>query len=289
MKTLLSAPVASALFGGLLLSLFSFSIVSENGKAGYTNSPNEGNCTSCHSGTAVNAGGGSIAITISGLDVGNQYIAGQSYTVNVVVAQTGNPLFGFGCEALDSTGKSIGTLVVTNSAQTQLRNATVAANVRSNIVHKLNGGLSSNTHTFSFTWKAPATAVGTGKVTFHAAGVAANNNGSDSGDKVYTTSLALTALTVTNAVSPILSGAIALRAYPNPATDRINISYSLRQMATTTLRLVDAQGREVFARPAQQATGSQQESIDIARLAAGIYRVDVEIEGVHHYLPVQVL
>ena len=41
----------------------SYDILSSNGKSGKTNSPGEGNCTSCHNSFAVNTGGGSTTIT----------------------------------------------------------------------------------------------------------------------------------------------------------------------------------------------------------------------------------
>ena len=47
--------------------------------------------------------------------------------------------------------------------------------------------MSTGSKAFSFSWTSPATA--SGNITFYAAGIAANNNGSESGDYVYTTNL----------------------------------------------------------------------------------------------------
>ena len=45
----------------IALGAMSFGVLSPNGKAGYTNSPSEGNCTSsgCHNSYTVNTGVGS--------------------------------------------------------------------------------------------------------------------------------------------------------------------------------------------------------------------------------------
>lgn len=179
--------ILNVVFLSALSVIFIFGIQSDNGKAGATGSPGEVNCTDCHSGTAVNSSGGSVTISCPEL-VNWEYTPGQTYTLNVVVSENAISLFGFAFEALLSSGANAGTL--TQGTGSTIKTANISGNVRRNVVHQLNAGASSGSHTWSFTWVAPATNVG--NVTFYAAGNACNANGSDSGDHVYTTSQVVT-------------------------------------------------------------------------------------------------
>jgi hypothetical protein len=167
--------------------MLSFSFENSNGKAGHTGSPGEQTCarSGCHDTYALNTGPGSISINVVGA-ANNTYVAGQTYEVNVTIAQSGSNLFGFNVEALQPSGNNAGTL--NTGVGSQAINVTVGANVRRNLTHTLAAGASSNQHTFSFTWTAPTDG---SDVTFYVAGNAANSNGSDSGDRVYTTTLNL--------------------------------------------------------------------------------------------------
>lgn len=153
--------------------------MSDTGIAGRTGSPGETNCRACHTGNVLNASGGSISITSN--IPSWEYTPGAVYTINVTVARTGFTLWGLGVEALNSSNTNAGTFIITNTTTTRLLNA---ANGRSNVTHRLNV-IATGTYTFSFNWRAPATNVG--NVTFYVAGMAANKNGANSGDYVYTT------------------------------------------------------------------------------------------------------
>jgi hypothetical protein len=172
--------VVSAIIAVVLST--AFGILSENGKAGYTNSPGELNCADCHNTYGnSNTGPGSIYVTSS---MNNwQYVPGQTYTVNIIVKQTGKPLFGVGFEALTSTNANAGSLVITNTAKTQIKSKTINGVTRNNVVHQQNGGLQADSTVFTFDWVAPVTNIG--NITFYFAGIAANNNGSEDNDYVY--------------------------------------------------------------------------------------------------------
>ena len=176
----------------LSIFFFAFSILSSNGRAGYTNSPGEANCTSCHGSFPVNSGAGSVTITSN--IPGWSYCPGQTYTINVTVAQSGFSLFGLDVEALSgtSTYANAGTFVITNT-ETTIKTFTVSSVVRNNVTHTGTGNNTANTHTFSFNWVAPATNVG--NVTFYVSGMAANGTGGTSGDYTYTTSQVVTPAT----------------------------------------------------------------------------------------------
>jgi len=65
-------------------------------------------------------------------------------------------------------------------------------------------------------------------------------------------------------------------AYPNPATDRINIGYQLDQSSTVIVKVLDNTGRVIKLVNLGTQSGNNSASIDVADLAAGIYTVSME-------------
>ncbi len=170
----------------VILFINTASILSSSGKAGYTNSPGEGNCTSCHSDYNVNSGSGSVAITS---DIpASGYEPNTTYHLEVTVSHTGATLFGFDLECLSgtSTYANAGSFTITNASESQISTNSVNGVSRNNVIHVTNGGLANDTKSFAFNWLSPASDVG--DVTFYVAGLAADNNGGKGGDYVYTTS-----------------------------------------------------------------------------------------------------
>jgi hypothetical protein len=265
---------------GIAIITMSWDILSTNGKSGATGSPGEVNCTDCHSTYAVNTGGGSITIAAPTL-TGWQYIPSTTYAINVTVARTGNSLFGVDFEALQSSGANAGTLVITNSAETQIKNTTISGNSRSNVVHKTNGGATTNTHTFSFNWTAPATNVG--NVTFYAAGDACNANGSTSGDYVYTSSQVVTPLTT--GLSELNPASIGMSIMPNPATEYCTLNYNLSSNSKVAIELISLNGQVVKSYINQEETaGTQNHTLTFDQsVAKGIYIVSLDINGAMHF------
>ncbi|WP_177199940.1 choice-of-anchor V domain-containing protein [Flexibacter flexilis] len=256
---------------GSAVALASAGILSNNGRAGYTGAPNESNCRSCHGSFALNATGGSVTLTSEPAMTNNQYVAGTSYTMTVTVARTGSSVFGLGVEVLNASNTNAGTLAVSNSTETQLK----TSGTRSNIIHKLNGGLVSNSKAFSFKWTAPAS----GAATFYVATVAGNNNGSDNGDYVYTTSLALTAAPATS-IKTLDKESLKLAIYPTPAQSQLSVNYELQESAHVKAKLVSLQGAAVaMLLDEKQNAGAQKMNFEIpATVAAGTYLLHLSID-----------
>ena len=152
---------------------------------GFSGAPNDDNCTACHTGT-VNSGPGTLTIAFPD---SNGYVAGQKYRLRVTLADPTAKRWGFELtdrkEATTVFAGAFATVSGTNTAQIERQ-----------------GSLQYVTHTPAGTyqqqvmqaawevdWTAPA--AGTGTVRFYAAGNAANNNGNEIGDKIYTTNLAV--------------------------------------------------------------------------------------------------
>ena len=253
-------------------------ILSDNGKAGKTGSPGETNCSNCHSSYAVNSGGGSISIASS--DMTNwEYVPGQTYHLSVTVSRPGNSLFGFGFEALRAGSNiSAGSFVITHPSSTTIKNATVAGLSRPNVVHTLNGGLSSDTKVFQFDWTAPTTNVG--NIIFYAAGNACNNNANELGDYVYTTSQVLSpasALTVLKVASE--NSEIAV--YPVPTKQDLVVEYSLNKPSQVIVSITNLAGAKIITLLNEvQFGGSYVQQFNLGnQLSKGVYLLSVETEN----------
>jgi hypothetical protein len=249
------------------IALMSFGILSKTGIAGYVESPGENNCAQCHGGSA-NSGKGSIVINAPTL-TGWKYIPGQTYAINVTVAHSGVNLFGFAFEAISSAGTDAGILKITDGAQTYIDSSDLSATWRKSVTHKLNGGKSADSHTFTFSWTAPATNIG--PVTFYSAGNAANGNNLATGDYIYTK---------TQVVSPLSSVGIAeqstsnISIFPNPATDNLTIINTAKTTDKMIVSIVDMNGKLMF----KKENAVSDLSIDVSTLSIGIYMAKIETE-----------
>jgi hypothetical protein len=266
-----------------LTGIFSISldILDDNGRAGKTGSPGETTCntTNCHTGNTVNATGGSVTIDCPTM-TNWKYVPGQSYQVNVTVEKTGVSLFGLGFEALTSAGANAGSFTITNATQTTTKSTTIIGNSRTSVVHKLNGGASSNTHTFSFTWNAPASDIGT--ITFYVAGNAANANNAVTGDFIYTASQVVTS--PTTGVFDVRSDINTCLVYPNPAIESINVLYKLIEVANVTFKLISVTGQTVYSETLErQFIGEQKHTIAIDNsLNKGVYFLEMGYNNQFH-------
>jgi len=156
-------------------------LASRTGAPALGSFPQEANCTICYAGT-VNSGGGSLTITAPA-----NYSPNQDVAVTITVNQTGRVLFGFQLTALNDQGQKAGAFVISSDGRTQIVNGSGGFGGREYIEHTFAGITSpvANQNSWTFTWKAPAQSAG--RVTFYAAGNAANANGANSGDFIYTT------------------------------------------------------------------------------------------------------
>lgn len=177
---------AGALGVGFLMLLVGMKVVIGNSNspvASKTGAPNENKCIQCHGGTA---GTGSVSMVFGNNET--QYVPGQQYTIQVSTIDPTKVQFGFQITALaGGVGATVGTFTVTNATNTTSQTGTVTGFLRKYVSHRAANG----TQNWSFTWTAPATDIG--PITFFLVGLAANDNNSDTGDKVYSTTFTITA------------------------------------------------------------------------------------------------
>lgn len=130
----------------------------EGAPAGVTGSPADGkNCTKCHEGLSASQDGW-IKSTIDS----SGYVPGKIYTITAIsTGLLSTKKFGFEISPQDKSGNLIGTLIVTNDAETQL------VGKGKYITHKEDGITANGSKTWKFNWQAPV--AGTGDVTFYGA------------------------------------------------------------------------------------------------------------------------
>lgn len=220
----------------------------------------------CHNGTPI-AQEGMITSDIPNTG----YVPGQTYTITATITAANKVKFGFQVTPQNSAGTKLGTIVVTSSTETQTLGG------GKYITHKTAGTGGSGSRTWTFNWTAPA--AGTGPVTFYGSLMAANNNGSDSGDQVYNSSLTVQEA-AGSAVAETAANITNAEVYPNPSNGNFNILVTNAKSAIKT-NVFSAEGRLVYSNTYQNS-GSKQ-LIPVAtegKLTAGIYFVSVETEGV---------
>ena len=143
---------------------------------GLTGAPNEGNCTQCHAGNALNDSDGSLILTIP-----ENYSPGETYDIVVKLSHPGQKRWGFEMTALNSSGTRAGTFA-TADGNTQVSTAGGKQYIKQTLSGVATDKADSNSWTFK--WTAPTTDVGT--ITFYAAGNAANSDFTFLGDYIYT-------------------------------------------------------------------------------------------------------
>jgi hypothetical protein len=166
---------------GLSAIVWAYSSTPPDDRAG--NPPNTMTCKApgCHNTFDLNSGDGSLSIE----DVPFAYVPGETYSVTITLSDPGQRRWGFELTALDADNQQAGTFVITDPTNTQLSdNGGTSPDFVKQTRTGSFAGISDGPISWTFEWTAPSPAVG--NVTFYAAGNAANNNGSTSGDYIYT-------------------------------------------------------------------------------------------------------
>ncbi len=178
------------LFGTVVVLVF---ISSSGAPIGSTGAHGELTCgkSGCHvglNGTAnINTGIGELKIN-SAQNISN-YIPGETYEITVSLKEEGVKRFGFSLTVLDSSNQKAGEIIITDSSRTQLYKGAREFSNREYATYRMAGTnpYDAGIGLWTFKWKAPEQHIG--KITFYTAGISANNDGTDKGDRVYTQTL----------------------------------------------------------------------------------------------------
>ena len=232
-------------------------------------SPSDGvTCTKsgCHAGTA-SAQDNMITSNIPAAG----YIPGQTYTINVSISQAGINKFGFSISPQSSSGAVLGSLVITNTTETQLKNVG-----HQYVTHTTAGNAGSGSKTWSFDWIAPT--VGTGAVPFYASVNAANGNGNTSGDQIYNDVYTVEE-DITTGIQPNMND-VDFSVFPNPVEgNTAQVSFNANASSTSRIRVMSLNGT-VVKEINHNATsnGNQHAALSMENLAKGVYFVEVQNE-----------
>lgn len=153
---------------------------------GMTGAPPGTNCTSCHGGSP-NTGGGNVRVEFPS---GTTYTPGATYKLHIVLTDANARRWGFEVTARRGTDRLTlaGMLAADNPATMQ---SAPGGSPGEYITHTAQGTAQGTTgsNSWDVNWTAPA--AGSGPVTIFVAGNAANGNGNNQGDLIYTSSLVL--------------------------------------------------------------------------------------------------
>lgn len=187
MKRIIRKAKIMVLIIGVMLAVIAFisgnhftqtAIASESGApTGRTGAPGETTCTACH---AQNSGIGQLSITAPA-----NYTPGQTYQIQVQNTTTDTSRRNWGFELISLAGAAMAGSYANLTTNTRIR----VAGTKSYVTQTTAGTFQNQTggSTWVFNWTAPTTNVG--NITFYAAGLHGDNDGSEDGDQTYTTNV----------------------------------------------------------------------------------------------------
>lgn len=237
---------------------------------GKTGAPSETKACNDSHGGAPNTGSGKIEISFNGA---TSYSATKTSKLTVTVTDATKAKFGFEILAFDKSNKSVGTFVANSAEKVGVAKAGSGKQYAFHNPAK-------TTNSYSFDWVAPET-VGTGDITFYAAGIAANNNGANSGDLVYTTKATLTELIDGIDLNPAHNAVTMFSANFNPLTKNLTANIGTNSMVNSHLAVYNLQGQPVSILLDNKilAPGEHQYNADLSALPSGFYLVVLNNEG----------
>jgi hypothetical protein len=261
---------ALIVFSGVTLfeSFKPLKVLKKDGAApGYTGSPGDSlkNCTSCHGGRAVKVSG-----WITSNIPATGYTPGQTYTITTTNTEADGTRFGFEVSPQNTAGDLLGTLVITDTAQTQLVGQGKYITYTANGVDGFFGA-----KTWNFNWIAPPK--GTKDVTFYGA-YNSNFEGHKDGDKTFVSSLTVKEVGSIG-VADVAGIVNVFSMFPNPANDHIYIQIDLNEPSNLLIDIADISGKQLTIIAQEKQTGKYEKQFNTQSLPNGNYFVRVFANG----------
>ena len=236
-----------------------------------TGAPDERTCATvgCHDTYAPNIGHGSMNITVEGAEGG--FEPGKTYDVTVRVADKDSRRFGFQLVALNDDDKSnAGTITITDPTRTQIMTNDLQFQDRQYATYTKAGTdqFTDGVGYWKIKWTAPASAK---NITLYSATVIANNDDTDFGDYVLTSSLPL---------SPKSSNSVTEHqaqptwfAIPVIKGNNLICTYTLDKPDEISLELCDLSGKVLSLGKRNFGAGNSTSEYMLAGFPAGGYIV----------------
>lgn len=231
---------------------------------GFTGSPGDSlkNCTKCHGGSAY-----SVAGWITSNIPSSGYIPGNTYTITAKNSSLGHNRFGFLVSPQKLNGDLLGTLVISDTVKTKLVGNSKYVTYRAASVS------SQDFMSWTFNWIAPMS--GTGDVVFYGA-FNSNQDGHKGGDVTQLSSLRIKE-NGTVSVANFKNIKISVSAYPNPASNFINVSFTLAQKENVSIKMVNLEGKIVYQTIEENVFGIFNNQIEANQFANGVYFIQTQI------------
>ncbi len=212
-----------------------------------------GNCIACHDNTAnFNA-----SVSISTNIPSGGYELGKTYAITVSVNSTSLD-HGFQITAENTVASKVGVFSITDAVNTQ---ADAAGHFVTHTFASHEGVTS-----WSFNWTAPSTDVGV--ITFYAASVAG------SGGAATNTQVAFTSKTIGSVLSVNDNRLLQFSMFPNPSDNYVTLQLP-SDVNKVQVSVFDYLGKALI----QKSIGSNNNTLDISSLSAGIYFVRIQTDS----------
>lgn len=242
--------------------------------------PTNANCTSCHTGNALNSGTADITLDLGGADT--LYTPGKTYTFNISVSKSGMKAGGFQFIALqdNNLNKSPGIITLTDKNRTQVidknnpHGGACAIGDKTWTEHTYDGIFSdaNGKSSWSFDWKAPD--ANAGPITFYLACVESNNDMTDEGDYVYTTTKKSTSVVTSLQKTPKEAG---ISVYPIPAQSNLYINSDKKPLGIEVVSMSGSSVKTFSESGIDYVNGTTMISVD--GLPAGQYVLRLKYQG----------
>lgn len=236
---------------------------------GTTSSGGTYTCLGCHSGGSATP---TVNMTVTPAFTNNTYVPGQTYTITYNV--TGYSGFGFDFEINDGNTSSSTTAGTFSNPSSNCQIYPASA-YPSNVAH--NQRISSSS-TASFSWTAPTSAANS--LYLFSVGLGVNANGSSNGDNMASHNLVLTP--ASGSTSGIETFEISnFEVYPNPATELLNIQFTLNQSSMVSVDLIGINGQKVstLVESTRYGMGDQKLNFSLSdQVSSGIYFLQVKTD-----------
>jgi|GEM_PF-760825 hypothetical protein len=230
--------------------------------------PFNNNCTQCHGSYPLNSGDGVLQL----VGLPTAYQPDSLYTLGVTLVDTGQIRWGFELTVILNNNTWGGTLASEFPALVQISTAggdTMRDYAKHTTLGTYEGAPAA---AWVILWTAPP--AGSDSVHFYLAGNAANGNGTNQGDYIYTISVHVPELILGVEEQPGLPPPTALLtwAYPNPFNPMTAIGYQLSAPGFVELRVFDTAGKQVATLvEGRRNAGRHQVTFDGSDLPSGIY------------------
>jgi len=228
-------------------------------------------CQTCHTGpiqatimVEIFEAGTSVAVA--------DYVPGVTYDVKVTIDDVSNDAQGYGFQIVSLIDDGNSDVNGWSNPGTGVQIATASNTGRSYAEHEGTQDLG----TFEVQWTAPSD-IGTGSVTFYAAGTAVNRADGNDGDGAATAD----PMTLTERPVGIFDVSVldaTVNVFPNPAVNYLNVRVESNFSGTVSAEIMDVQGRIATTRPLDLMTGTNETQFDVSQLNAGTYLLRLSSE-----------